>query len=140
MIKNFGSIKKLIAFIIYILEKDYKIPKWDYNRLLTHFKKIPEKGVEIFQRPDITYYRLLGDCDDWTTMIIKIAQKRGDDFKIVFKIKNNSAVHVYPIVKRGESWFTLDPWQSTTPIPFVKKADDKVVEVCFLFEGKCVKF
>ena len=101
-IKNYKSIDKLIRFIIFVLGNDYnniEHSKLKIDDIANNFIKIGERGAEIFQRPDITYLRNMGDCDDFTTLLCYIAHKKGLQYKIGFVIKENFAVHIYPIIE-----------------------------------------
>lgn len=141
--KNIETIKKLEAFILYVIlhQDKYIIPKVSFTNLLQFFKPIPEKGAEIFLRPDITYHRMSGDCDDWTTLISFIAKRKGIKYKHVYKLnKDNAAIHIYPILFIKGAWVTLDPWQSREAFKYKKLDDEKEIETCLMIGGICQTF
>jgi len=140
--KNLETVKKLEVFILYVImhQEKYKLPEIKLSNLLQFFKMIPEKGGEIFKRPDLTYQMLTGDCDDWTTLISFIAHKKGIKCKHVYKLKNDSPVHIYPILFIKNRWVTLDPWQSRQAIAYKKKNDEKEVDTCLMIGGICQHF
>lgn len=113
MIKNQKSILKLLSFIIYTNSLNYslidnQIKKINLKDLTERFIKLRETQAEIFQRPDLTLLRNMGDCDDFVTLASYICEKNNINYLIGFKIKNNAAYHVYIKINRQ----ILDPWNT----------------------------
>jgi hypothetical protein len=141
--KNLDTVEKLEVFILYVVmhPEKYDVPgDVKLTNLLTHFRKIPEKGAEIFKRPDLTYKMLMGDCDDWTTLVSFIAHKKGLKYKHVYKLKNGSPIHIYPILKIKDNWATFDPWQLNRPFYYKARKDEVEVETCLMMNGVCQRF
>ena len=140
--KNLDTVEKLETFILYIVmhQEKYKLPEIKLSKLLEFFRKVPEKGGEIFKRPDITYKMLMGDCDDWTTLISFIAYKKGYKYKHVYKLKNGYPIHIYPILLIKNKWVVLDPWQLRRPFVYKKRKNEVEVETCLMMNGVCQRF
>jgi len=141
--KNLETVKKLEAFILYVLmhKEKYSIPEdVEISRLLKYFKTIPEKGGEIFKRPDMVYKMLMGDCDDWTTLISFVAHKKKIPFKHVYVLKNDYPVHIFPILKIQNNWVVVDPWQLRKPFVYREKKNQIEVETCLKMTGICQRF
>ncbi len=135
--RNLKTVMKLEIFIAYIVThaSKYKVPDVKISKLLKIFKKIPEKGGEIFKRPDLTYMMMQGDCDDWTTLISFMAYRKNIKCKHVYLLKNNAPIHIFPILKINDKWITCDPWQGRFLKPYTKKKNEREVETCLLIDG-----
>lgn len=113
MVKNYKSILKLLSFILYTNSLDYSIidkelKNIDLENLSKNFIKLRELKAEIFQRPDLTFLRNMGDCDDFVTMTAYICQKKNINYKIGFKIKDNIVYHIFIKVENK----IIDPWEA----------------------------
>ncbi len=135
--RNLSTVIKLEIFIAYIVThiSKYKVPEVKITKLLRDFKRIPEKGGEIFKRPDMIYLMMQGDCDDWTTLISFLAHRKGIKCKHVYLLKNNTPVHIFPILKVNDKWVTCDPWQGRLLKPYKRKKNEREVETCLLING-----
>ncbi len=140
--KNLETVKKLEVFILYIIThaEKYNIPEVKLLNLLQHFKMIPEKGGEIFKRPDLVYQMMTGDCDDWTTLVSFLAHRNNIKYKHVYKLKNDSPIHIYPVLKLSGEWVTIDPWQSRQAFKYRIRSDEKEVDTCLRIGGICQDF
>jgi len=115
VIRNIKKITRIASYIILAVQRDkleFGISKM-FDLKKTWIKR-PEKFKEILRMPTEVYYNGLngmgGDCDDYTTLISRIAYHNKLKFRLCFPLKNNTAYHVYPEVYINKKWVDLDAW------------------------------
>lgn len=142
--RNENSIKRLITYILMIIMRDnLKVSKDYLYTLKKEFQKRPEKGKEIFRKPSEVYYNYInglgGDCDDYTTLIVYIANKLNIPYQIVFLKRNDAVYHVYPELYIKKKWHNWDRWNTKIIKPDIVKI---IIEPCLYASvgGKRNKF
>jgi len=82
-----------IKLIFYIVEKREIINIVDKKiNILRKWKKLSEKGKEVFRDPRILKKRLAGDCDDLATLLAVIDKNK--KIKLLLLIKNDAIYHI----------------------------------------------